>query len=91
MFKRTLVLIAAFLVLIAAVVINLAILNIIPMEELRESLRQLISVAAVSAVAVVLIQKLLRLAAPKASEDDGSPAPGSGPPAKGEKTGLNRD
>jgi hypothetical protein len=68
MFKRTLLFASALLVLVSAVIINLAILDIIPLQELKESLRKLIAVMAVSTIAIILIHKLFRLATPPPAE-----------------------
>jgi ATP/ADP translocase len=61
MFKRTLIFASAFAVLSAAIIINLAILDIISFQELRQSLRKILAVIAVSAIALLLLHKLFNM------------------------------
>ena len=62
MFKRTLIFAAACAVFAGALIIILAILDIISFQELRKNLRKLLAVIAVSAIAILLLQKLFVLA-----------------------------
>jgi hypothetical protein len=62
MFKRTLIFGAALFVLVAAVIISLAILDLLPFQEVIPSLRKFLAVVAVAAVAIILLHKLLGLA-----------------------------
>ncbi len=82
MFRRTMIFSGAFLVFAVAVMINLAILDIIPFQEVKRSLRKLLAVTAVSTVALLLLYKLFALAMEE------SPGQGKGPERlPGEKTG----
>jgi hypothetical protein len=74
MFKRTLIFGAALFVLVSAVIICLAILDILSFQEVIPSLRKFLAVVAVSAVAIILIHKLLGLARQESS-DQNSRAP----------------
>jgi hypothetical protein len=87
MFRRTLLFASALLVLVSAVIINLAILDIIPLQELRESLRKLIAVMAVSTIALILIHKLYGLATPPPAEKNSDSLLTPGSSKKGERSG----
>jgi uncharacterized membrane protein len=62
MFRRTLIFAAACAVFVGAITIILAILDIISFQVLRQNLRKLLAVIAVSAIAILLLQKLFWLA-----------------------------
>lgn len=83
MFKRTLIFGAALFVLVSAVIICLAILDILSFQEVIPSLRKFLAVVAVSAVAIILIHKLLGLARQESSDKNSSspkiPGPSSAP------------
>lgn len=62
MLRRTLVIAGMLVVFVSAVSINLAILDVLSVEVLRESLGKIVSVIVVSAVAMVLIVGLANVA-----------------------------
>ena len=86
MFKRTLIFGAALFVLVAAVIISLAILDILPFQEVITSLRKFLAVVAVSAVAIILLHKLLGLARQESSNRTGDSGEISGPSSTREKS-----
>ena len=86
MFKRTLIFGAALFVLVAAVIISLAILDILPFQEVITSLRKFLAVVAVSAVAIILLHKLLGLARQESSNRTGGSGEISGPSSTREKS-----
>jgi surface polysaccharide O-acyltransferase-like enzyme len=86
MFKRTLIFGAALFVFVSAVIISLAILDIISFQEVKLSLRRFLGVIAVSTVAIILIHKLFCLAKQESSEKNSSSLKISGPSPKGEKS-----
>jgi hypothetical protein len=59
--KRIAAIVGIVAVLAAALVINLAILDVIPVEELRKTLLKPLAVVAVSGIAVVLVWALVRV------------------------------
>ncbi len=81
MFKRTLIFAAACAVFAGAIIIILAIIDVISFQELRQSLRKLLAVIVVSAIAILLLQKLFMLATQGSPEKKpNSPQiPGSSP------------
>jgi hypothetical protein len=83
MFKRTLIFAAAFAVFVGAITIILAIIDVISFQELRQNLRKLLAVIVVSALAILLLQKLFMFAIQRSPDKKHSSAqiPGS-PPAK---------
>jgi hypothetical protein len=87
MFKRTLIFGAALFVLVSAVIISLAILDLLPFQEVIPSLRKFLAVVAVSAVAIILLHKLLGLARQESSNKTGTSPKISEPssPDEGEK------
>jgi hypothetical protein len=60
MLKRTVILGAALAVVAAALVVNLAILDVISFTALRETLGKTLSVIAVTTVAVVLVLAMVK-------------------------------
>ena len=60
MLKRTVLLGAALAVVAAALVVNLAILDVISFNALRETLGKTLSVIAVTTVAVVLVLAMVK-------------------------------
>lgn len=72
MLKRTLVIAGMLVVFVSAVSINLAILDILSVEVLRESLGKIVAVIVVSAVAMVLIIGLSNVARTTSDTEDGS-------------------
>lgn len=60
MLKKTVVIGAAIVVFACAVIINLAILDLLSIDEVRESLGKILSVIGVSTVAIVLVLVLAR-------------------------------
>jgi hypothetical protein len=60
MLKRTVMLGAALAVVAAALVVNLAILDVISFNALRETLGKTLSVIAVTTVAVVLVLAMVK-------------------------------
>jgi hypothetical protein len=60
MLKRTVLLGAALAVVAAALVVNLAILDVISFDALRETLGKTLSVIAVTTVAVVLVLAMVK-------------------------------
>jgi hypothetical protein len=62
MLKRTVMLGVALAVVAAALVVNLAILDILSLEALRETLGKTLSVIAVTTVAVVVILAIVKTA-----------------------------
>ncbi len=86
MFKRTLIFGAALFVLVSAVIICLAILDLLPIQEVIPSLRKFLAVVAVSAVAIILLHKLLGLARQETSDRTGSSPKIPGPPSASEKS-----
>lgn len=61
MLRRTLIIGSIIVVFVCAVVVNLAILDILSMDELRQSLGKIVSVIVVSVVAMLVILGLVRL------------------------------
>jgi Na+-driven multidrug efflux pump len=86
MFKRTLIFGAALFVLVAAVIISLAILDLLPFQEVIPGLRKFLAVVAVSAVAIILLHKLLGLARQEGSEKTNSSPKISGASSTREKS-----
>jgi hypothetical protein len=86
MFKRTLIFGAALFVLVSAVIICLAILDILSFQEVIPSLRKFLAVVAVSAVAIILIHKLLGLARQESSDKHSRAPKIPGPAPPGEKS-----
>jgi hypothetical protein len=86
MFKRTLIFGAALFVLVSAVIISLAILDLLPFQEVIPSLRKFLAVVAVAAVAIILLHKLLGLARQESSNKTGSSPQNSGPSSTREKS-----
>lgn len=86
MFKRTLIFGAALFVLVSAIIISLAILDILSFQEVIPSLRKFLAVVAVSAVAIILIHKLFCLAKQESSDKNSSSLKISGPSPKREKS-----
>jgi hypothetical protein len=62
MLKRTVMLGVALAVVAAALVVNLAILDILSLEALRETLGKTLSVIAITTVAVVVILAIVKTA-----------------------------
>lgn len=87
MTKRILIFGAILFVFAGAVLINLAILDILSLQELRQSLRKFLSVMLVSTIAILIMHKLFGLATQRTSDAGESKA--SVPPAKGEKGAPN--
>jgi hypothetical protein len=86
MFKRTLIFGAALFVLVSAVIICLAILDLLPFQEVIPSLRKFLAVVAVSAVAIILLHKLFGLARQESSHKTGGSSEISGPSSTREKS-----
>jgi hypothetical protein len=86
MFKRTLIFGAALFVLVSAIIICLAILDILPFQEVISSLRKFLAVVAVSAVAIILIHKLLGLARQESSDKNSRAPKIPGPAPSREKS-----
>jgi hypothetical protein len=60
MFKRTLIIALVFIVFSIAVTINLAILDLLSIQELKESLGKISAIIAVSTAAIILMLVLVR-------------------------------
>jgi hypothetical protein len=70
MLKKTVVIGAAIVVFACAVIINLAILDLLSIDEVRESLGKILSVIGVSTVAIVLVLVLARAITRTSGESD---------------------
>lgn len=70
MLKRTLIIASVIVVFVCAVIVNLAILDVLSMEELRDSLGKIVSVIVVSTAAMLLIFGLARLGTRSSDESD---------------------
>jgi uncharacterized membrane protein len=68
MFKRTLIFASVISVFTSAVIINLAILDLLSIQELKQSLGKILSVIGVSTVAILLILVLVRLRTKRSSD-----------------------
>lgn len=82
MLRRTLIFAAACAVFAGALTIILAILDIISFQELRQNLRKLLAVIAVSAIAILLLQKLFGLATQGSPEKHNTLQPPGPAPTK---------
>ena len=68
MFKRTLIFASAISIFASAVIINLAILDLLSLQELKQSLGKILSVIGVSTVAILLILVIVRLRTKRSSD-----------------------
>lgn len=68
MFRRTLIFCSVIVVFASAVIVNLAILGLLSVQELGQSLGKLVSIIAVSTIAILLILALVRLGTKRSSE-----------------------
>ena len=65
MLRRIVVLGAVLSIVVAALVVNLSILDVIPRDLLKETLGKTLSIIAVSTVALVLVIVLVKMSAKK--------------------------
>ena len=61
MFRRVLTAAAGIAILISALLVNLALLDIITVQDLRTTLGKIVSVIVVSTIAVVLVMAVMKI------------------------------
>lgn len=68
MLRRTLIFASVIVVFAITVIVNLAILDLLSIQEVKESLGKILSIIVVSTTAILLILALVRIGAKSSSE-----------------------